>query len=124
MRVPGSITPMVALTLFSLGSVDRLGAQTPGHMPDTKHGAIIAAQGTPRGAPPCAQCHAFSGESDGSGAFPRLHRTTGGRVTAVRTLAGRASTGRTATGRTAGRTSEGRIPATTQAKIARKRRGV
>lgn len=74
MRIPGSITPMVALTLFSVGSVDRLGAQTPGHMPDTKHGAIIAAQGTPQGAPPCAQCHAFSGESDGSGAFPRLAR--------------------------------------------------
>jgi cytochrome c553 len=35
-------------------------------------GAIIAAQGTPTGAPPCSQCHAFNGVSDGSGAFPRL----------------------------------------------------
>jgi acyl carrier protein len=29
-------------------------------------------QGTAKGAPACAQCHAFNGESDGSGAFPRL----------------------------------------------------
>src|ERR1700758_4289406 len=35
-------------------------------------GAIIAAQGTPTGAPPCAQCHAFNGVSDATGAVPRL----------------------------------------------------
>ena len=35
-------------------------------------GAVIAAQGTPAGAPPCAQCHAFNGVSDASGAFPRI----------------------------------------------------
>ena len=35
-------------------------------------GAVIAAQGTVTGAPPCAQCHAFNGVSDASGAFPRL----------------------------------------------------
>jgi cytochrome c553 len=40
--------------------------------PDAKHGAVIAAQGTPTGAPACAQCHAFNGVSDGSGAFPRI----------------------------------------------------
>jgi cytochrome c553 len=40
--------------------------------PDAKHGAVIAAQGTPNGAPACAQCHAFNGVSDGSGAFPRI----------------------------------------------------
>jgi cytochrome c553 len=33
---------------------------------------VIAAQGTPNGAPACAQCHAFNGSSDGSGAFPRI----------------------------------------------------
>ena len=33
---------------------------------------MIAAQGTAAGAPPCAQCHAFNGVSDASGAFPRL----------------------------------------------------
>jgi cytochrome c553 len=40
--------------------------------PDAKHGAVIAAQGTSNGAPACAQCHAFNGVSDGSGAFPRI----------------------------------------------------
>jgi cytochrome c553 len=35
-------------------------------------GAVIAAQGTMAGAPPCAQCHAFDGVSDASGAFPRV----------------------------------------------------
>ena len=40
--------------------------------PDAKHGAVIAAQGTPNGAPACARCHAFNGVSDGSGAFPRI----------------------------------------------------
>jgi cytochrome c553 len=39
---------------------------------DAKHGALIAAQGTPNGAPACAQCHAFNGVADGSGAFPRI----------------------------------------------------
>ena len=39
---------------------------------DAKHGAVIVAQGTATGAPACAQCHAFSGASDGSGAFPRV----------------------------------------------------
>jgi cytochrome c553 len=40
--------------------------------PDPSHGAVIAAQGTASGAPACAQCHAFSGGSDSSGAFPRI----------------------------------------------------
>ena len=40
--------------------------------PDVNHGAVIVAQGTPAGAQACAQCHAFNGASDGSGAFPRI----------------------------------------------------
>ncbi|MGA7323228.1 MAG: PQQ-dependent dehydrogenase, methanol/ethanol family [Rhodomicrobium sp.] len=40
--------------------------------PDVSHGAVIVAQGTAAGAPACAQCHAFTGGSDASGAFPRL----------------------------------------------------
>ena len=40
--------------------------------PDPSHGAAIVAQGTAAGAPACAQCHAFTGVSDGSGAFPRI----------------------------------------------------
>jgi cytochrome c553 len=39
---------------------------------DRERGAVIAAQGTAAGAPACAQCHAFNGASDGSGAFPRI----------------------------------------------------
>ena len=42
------------------------------HQPDANHGAVIVAQGTASGAVPCAQCHALTGGSDGSGAFPRL----------------------------------------------------
>jgi cytochrome c553 len=40
--------------------------------PDIARGAVIAAQGTVTGASPCAQCHAFNGVSDASGAFPRV----------------------------------------------------
>jgi cytochrome c553 len=40
--------------------------------PQTIRGARVAAQGTSAGAPPCAQCHAFNGVSDPSGAFPRI----------------------------------------------------
>ena len=46
------------------------GAGSEWHQPT--RGAVIAAQGTAAGAPPCAQCHAFNGVSDASGAFPRL----------------------------------------------------
>lgn len=47
-------------------------AQTAARQPDPKRGGVIVAQGTPSGAPPCAQCHAFNGASDSSGAFPRI----------------------------------------------------
>jgi cytochrome c553 len=47
-------------------------SRSAGRQPDVKHGAVIVAQGTAAGAPPCAQCHAFNGVSDASGAFPRL----------------------------------------------------
>ncbi len=40
--------------------------------PDPNRGAVIVAQGTASGAPACAQCHAFTGGSDGSGAFPHV----------------------------------------------------
>jgi cytochrome c553 len=35
------------------------------------HGGVIAAQGA-ASVPACAQCHAFSGASDSSGAFPKI----------------------------------------------------
>jgi cytochrome c553 len=47
-------------------------AQSSAHQSDVNRGAVIAAQGTRSGAPACAQCHAFNGSSDGSGAFPRI----------------------------------------------------
>jgi cytochrome c553 len=46
--------------------------QTEPPGPDVKRGSVIVTQGTAQGAPACAQCHAFNGASDGSGAFPRL----------------------------------------------------
>jgi alcohol dehydrogenase (cytochrome c)/quinohemoprotein ethanol dehydrogenase len=45
--------------------------------PDVNHGAVIAAQGTAAGAQACAQCHAFNGVSDATGAFPRLSGQSG-----------------------------------------------
>jgi cytochrome c553 len=74
-----------------------------GH-PDVERGAVIAAQGK-AGAPACAQCHAFNGGSDGSGAFPRIagqsawyladqlrNFTTGARANAVMTPISKALT--------------------------------
>jgi len=55
-----------------LVNAKNLVSQSASRQPDTKHGAVIVAQGTAAGAPPCAQCHAFNGVSDASGAFPRL----------------------------------------------------
>jgi cytochrome c553 len=55
-----------------LVSLKNVMAQSAGRQPDPNHGAVIVAQGTAAGAPPCAQCHAFNGVSDASGAFPRL----------------------------------------------------
>jgi cytochrome c553 len=55
-----------------LVNLDNVMSQSAGRQPDAKHGAVIVAQGTAAGAPPCAQCHAFNGVSDASGAFPRL----------------------------------------------------
>jgi cytochrome c553 len=58
--------------LSALGLISGIGqAQTPENA-QIARGAVIAAQGTVAGAPPCAQCHAFNGISDASGAFPRV----------------------------------------------------
>jgi cytochrome c553 len=61
-----------ASVLAPLGLITLVQAQSQARQPDVKRGAVIAAQGTPAGAPPCAQCHAFNGASDASGAFPRI----------------------------------------------------
>jgi cytochrome c553 len=55
-----------------LANIRSVMSQSAGRQPDATHGAVIVAQGTTAGAPPCAQCHAFNGVSDASGAFPRL----------------------------------------------------
>ncbi len=55
-----------------LANLKSVMSQSAGRQPDARHGAVIVAQGTTIGAPPCAQCHAFNGVSDSSGAFPRL----------------------------------------------------
>jgi len=55
-----------------LVNLSNIAVENGRHEPDAKHGAVTVAQGTAIGAPACAQCHAFSGVSDGSGAFPRL----------------------------------------------------
>ena len=55
-----------------LANLKNVMSRSAGRQPDAKHGAVIVAQGTTVGAPPCAQCHAFNGVSDASGAFPRL----------------------------------------------------
>jgi cytochrome c553 len=46
--------------------------QLSSRAPDAMHGAQIAAQGLGPNVPACAQCHAYNGGSDGSGAFPRI----------------------------------------------------
>jgi cytochrome c553 len=55
-----------------LANLKNVMSRSTGRQPDVNHGAVIVAQGTTAGAPPCAQCHAFNGVSDASGAFPRL----------------------------------------------------
>jgi cytochrome c553 len=55
-----------------LANLKNVMSRSAGRQPDAKHGVVIVAQGTAKGAPPCAQCHAFNGVSDASGAFPRL----------------------------------------------------
>jgi cytochrome c553 len=55
-----------------LANLKNVMSRSATRQPDVNHGAVIVAQGTAAGAPPCAQCHAFNGVSDASGAFPRL----------------------------------------------------
>jgi cytochrome c553 len=72
MSFRGLLLVGAAAVLAHPGVITVVQAQSAGRQPDAKHGAVIVAQGTAAGAPPCAQCHAFNGVSDASGAFPRL----------------------------------------------------
>lgn len=67
--IPAKDVPAIVDYLTNLTNVT---AEIAGRQPDAKRGAVIAAQGTEKGAPACALCHAFNGISDGSGAFPRI----------------------------------------------------
>jgi cytochrome c553 len=64
---------LAAAAIGGIGSVWIAGADAEPAIlrPGIERGAVIAAQGK-AGAPACAQCHAFNGSSDGSGAFPRI----------------------------------------------------
>jgi cytochrome c553 len=70
----------VALNYKAVGPIVAIGilwcalavAEADNHQPDIARGAAIAAQGVAAGVPACAQCHAYNGASDGSGAFPRI----------------------------------------------------
>ena len=67
-----SFPPLEAAVLpVKTEEADRVGLSfsKKGH---PENGALIVSRGTPNGVAACAQCHAFNGASDGSGAFPRL----------------------------------------------------
>jgi len=70
-KAPFAVQDSTAI-LDYLVNLKKVMSQSAGRQPDPKHGAVIVAQGTAAGAPPCAQCHAFNGVSDASGAFPRV----------------------------------------------------
>jgi cytochrome c553 len=74
MRAGPTHAAAAGVMAIGLGLAWNASAQMQGdtRKPDIKRGAVIAAQGTAAGAPACAQCHAFNGASDGSGAFPRI----------------------------------------------------
>src|SRR6202040_2474367 len=72
MNYRGVLVAEAVAMLNLLGFITLAQAQSETRKPDPKHGAVIAAQGTAAGAPACAQCHAFNGGSDASGAFPRI----------------------------------------------------
>lgn len=70
MNHPAIRLAAVAVVTLTLQAPTRARAEEP--RVDPTRGAIVVVQGTPGGAPACAQCHAFNGVSDASGAFPRL----------------------------------------------------
>jgi cytochrome c553 len=66
-HITGAIVAIAALVPWP-GLVS---AQDGKRAANPDHGGVIAAQGA-AGVPACAQCHAFSGASDSSGAFPKI----------------------------------------------------
>ena len=68
----GCIHPIAAAAIAGIGVVWVAHAGAAPRRPDVARGALIAAQGVAPGVPACAECHAYNGGSDGSGAFPRI----------------------------------------------------
>jgi cytochrome c553 len=71
-RITRSTLAAAAVASISAAWVAHALPESPTRQPDLGRGAVIAAQGVPTGVPACAQCHAYNGGSDGSGAFPRI----------------------------------------------------
>lgn len=71
-RIIRSALAAAAVASISAAWVAHALPESPIRQPDLGRGAVIAAQGVPTGVPACAQCHAYNGGSDGSGAFPRI----------------------------------------------------
>jgi cytochrome c553 len=69
--VSGELTRALAAAIASVGVVGASVAQSP-RPPDAGRGAVLAAQGVAPRVPACAECHAYDGASEGSGAFPRI----------------------------------------------------
>ncbi len=65
-----NLTPRIAGAALALLTI--LGQSCLAAQGDVSRGEVVAAQGSQKGAPACAQCHAFNGGSDASGAFPRV----------------------------------------------------
>jgi cytochrome c553 len=88
MKPAADVSAVVAFIAAVLGIGVLARAAGNLHTPDLKRGAIVAARGTASGAPACAQCHAFNGGSDASGAFPRIaHQSADYLVTQLRDFA-------------------------------------
>lgn len=63
---------LAAAAVASVAWVARALPESAIRQPDLGRGARIAAQGVAPGVPDCAQCHAYNGGSNGTGAFPRV----------------------------------------------------
>jgi cytochrome c553 len=70
--IRGRIDTLAAAAIASTSVVWAAHAAASPRQPDIARGTLIAAQGVAPTVPACAQCHAYNGASDGSGAFPRI----------------------------------------------------
>jgi cytochrome c553 len=71
-RIIRSAVATAAMTSIGAAWIAHALPESPIHPPDLGRGAAIAAQGVAPGVLACAQCHAYNGGSNGSGAFPRV----------------------------------------------------